>query len=436
MAKIYHSSLLLIISASFILLSGCTSQKLLSKSDYSSALEAFSKGTPDDTLSYFPQGEKNTFITTMEKAYLDLLQGRPNIDELEKYSRVIEKRIRIQISREVKNFFYMDLPEGYYASEHEIIWLHLLLGWGYSLRGKEEDACVEARKSAQLLTSPWSYEDHFDDPMLRIFLTGLWSMCGSWEDARVDLRAAMNLDPNLEWTKNLSHSDEPPKHIVLILGGMGPDISWDPELGPNPMRSARNLEFRLRGKKTPLIIRDSSGQELHPYLSPDSSNWYRRHWIRNNALQEMIDDSKYGQVVLKSTTIAAGKALAGTTKGVIIGSAIAALGAGISYLGIEAEDGDTTILGLAIIYGGVKAGAKIIKDSATESYKNMKEDLDASKQYRFVRFLPEYIWFGWSFDDLEYPLFLQSKEWNTYLGKAYALNLGHIKVTIFHFPDA
>ena len=417
------------------LLSGCSTRTLLSKKDYQPALTAFATGTPDNALSRFPGGEEGTFITTMEKAYLDLLQGRPNIDELAKYSNIIEKRIRIQISREMKNFLYLDLPEGYYASEHEIIWLHLLLSWGYGLRGEEEEACVEARKSAQLLTSPWSYEDHFDDPMMRIFLTGLWSMCGSWEDARVDLRAALQLDPTLDWTERLSRSDSPPRHLVIILGGMGPKISWDPELGANPMRSARNLQFLLQGKKTLLNLKGSHGKEVDLYLTPDASNWYRRHWIRNNAIQEMIDDSKYGQVVLTSTTIAAGKALAGTTGGVITGAAIAALGAGVSYLGIEAEDGDVTILGLAIMYAGAKTGFDIIKRSAQKSYSAIKRDLDSSKQYRFVRFLPEYIWFGWSFDELEYPLFLKSKEWGSYLGRAYPVSLGDIKVTIVHLPD-
>lgn len=417
------------------LLSGCSTSELLTKKDYSPAVKAFTEGTPDNALNLFPVGEDGTFITTMERTYLNLLQGRPDIDELAKYSHMIEKRIRIQVSREVKNFFYIDLPEGYYASEHEIIWLHLLLSWGYSLRGEKEKACVEARKSAQLLASPWSYEDVFDDPMLRIFLSGLWSMCGSWDDAQVDLRAAFRLDPGLEWTNKLSTSDTPPRHLVLILGGAGPDIRWDPEVGPNPMRSARNLEFRLEGKKTPLLLTDKKGKEIDLYLTPDASNWYARHWIRNNAIQEMIDDSKYGQVVLKSTTIAAGKALAGSTWGVVAGTSIAALGAGVGYLGLEAGDGDLTVIGLAIMYTGYKTGAEITKRSIQKSYNGMKRDLDASRQYRFVRFLPEYIWFGWSFDDIDYPLILKYREWGNYLGRAFPLSVGDIKVTIVHLPD-
>jgi uncharacterized protein YlbG (UPF0298 family) len=34
----------------------------------------------------------------------------------------------------------------------------------------------------------------------------------------------------------------------------------------------------------------------------------------------------------------------------------------------------------------------------------MKETADVSNRYRFVRFLPEYAWIGWSSKKLKYPL--------------------------------
>ena len=49
----------------------------------------------------------------------------------------------------LKHFFYLETPEGYYASEHEVIWLHMLLSWGYSMQGKYDKAYVEAKKSAK-----------------------------------------------------------------------------------------------------------------------------------------------------------------------------------------------------------------------------------------------------------------------------------------------
>jgi hypothetical protein len=111
----------------------------------------------------------------------------PQIKELQKQALLLEDRVRYHVSREVRTFFYVQTPEDYYASEHEVIWLHFLLSWGYSLQGQYEDACVEAREAASLLSLPRSPTGRFDDAMMRLYLAGLWDMCGDWQDARVDL---------------------------------------------------------------------------------------------------------------------------------------------------------------------------------------------------------------------------------------------------------
>ncbi len=108
---------------------------LLTRQDYRWTRSALEKKDFETAVKLFPTEEKNGFITSMEKAYLKLIQGKPEIDELIRYAENIEKRVRFSASREIKTFFYLETPEGYYASEHEIIWLHMLLSWGYSLRG-------------------------------------------------------------------------------------------------------------------------------------------------------------------------------------------------------------------------------------------------------------------------------------------------------------
>ena len=117
---------------------------LLTRQDYRFTRTALEKKDFETAVKFFPAEEKNGFITSMEKAYLKLIQGKPEIDELIRYAEKIEKRVRFSASREIKTFFYVETPEGYYASEHEIIWLHMLLSWGYSLRGEYEKAYAPA----------------------------------------------------------------------------------------------------------------------------------------------------------------------------------------------------------------------------------------------------------------------------------------------------
>jgi hypothetical protein len=162
---------LIFLIALALLGSGCSQNKLLTSHDYENSQRAYLHGDTENALLDLPRGsETGTFINTMERGYLSLIQGKPQIKELEKQAGILESRLRYHVSREARNFFYVQTPEDYYASEHEVIWLHFLLSWGYSLQGKYEDACVEARISGSLLSLPWSPAGHFDDPLMRLFL--------------------------------------------------------------------------------------------------------------------------------------------------------------------------------------------------------------------------------------------------------------------------
>ena len=99
-----------------LLAAGCSATPLLTKEQYGPSRTALALGAPAEALARFPHGEEGTFITTMERTYLSLLQGRPDIDALARYSERIEDRVRYQVSRELKSFFYVETPEGYYAS--------------------------------------------------------------------------------------------------------------------------------------------------------------------------------------------------------------------------------------------------------------------------------------------------------------------------------
>ncbi|HEU0188328.1 MAG TPA: hypothetical protein VFR06_10590, partial [Gallionellaceae bacterium] len=225
------------------LLGGCSQTALLSKQDYQKSQQYFLKGDADEALLNLPRGaEEGTFIATMERTYLNLIQNKPQIKALQQQADVLENRVRYHVSREAKTFFYLQTPEDYYASEHEVIWLHFLLSWGYSLQGQYEAGCVEARQASSLLSLPWSPNGHFDDPTLRLFLAGLWTMCGEWREAQVDLRAAWMLDNRLGWAKELAQREQAPAQLFVILGGPGPEVQWNPEFRANPLRSERRVE--------------------------------------------------------------------------------------------------------------------------------------------------------------------------------------------------
>lgn len=392
-----------------LLLSGCSQTALLSKQDYQKSQRQFLQGNADDAYLNFPRGaEQGNFITTVEKAYLNLVQGKPQIKQLQQQVEVLEDRVRYHVTREAKTFFYLQTPDDYYASEHEIIWLHFLLSWSYSLQGKYEDACVEARVASSLLNLPWSPAGHFDDPTMRLFLAGLWSMCGEWREAQVDFRAAWVMDKRLSWARELSERDSAPANLFLVLGGPGPEVMWTPEMKINPLRSHRQVNFRLRGQKSDLTLTDRNGYRIQTHLSPDAGKWYERHLERESELHELILDSAFGGKATASGAIASGKIAAKTTLGLLVGIGGTALGVIITNEGLKSGDDDLVQDGLITAAASIGWGWNTITKGYTSSVKEFKQDIDPSIYYRYVRYLPEYLWLGWSDQALSYPLELET----------------------------
>jgi len=280
----------------------------------------------------------------------------------------------------------------------------LLLSWDYSLKGQYEDGCVEARIAGSLLSLPWSPVGHFDDPTMRLFLASLWTMCGEWREAQVDLRAAWVMDNSLTWAKELASRDQAPAHLFVVLGGPGPEPIWSPEFTLNPLRSERKVSFKLRGQKSALTLADNSGQLIHPYLSPDASNWYARHVARESELHELIADSAYGGNAAVSGAVAAAKITSSTGIGLGIGVGGSALGAAVLYLGAKANSDSVMTAGLAIMAASIKKGWALTAQGYEESSSELSQKLDPSEGYRFVRYLPEYLWMGWSDQKITYPV--------------------------------
>jgi len=415
-----------------LLCAGCSQNNLLTRQDYQKSQQDFMGGDNEKALLNFPRGrEDGDFITTMEKGYLSLLQGKPQIAGLQKQAAWQENQVRYHVSREARTFFYVRTPEDYYPSEHEVIWLHFLLGWGYAQQGKYADACVEARIASDLLTQPWSPSGHFDDPAMRLFLAGLWTMCGEWREAQVDFRAAWFMDNSLAWARELAERDAPPAQLFIVLGGPGPDVVWNPEFKANPLRAGRRVTFQLRGRKSPLSITDQNGVLIDVHLSPDAAKWYDRHLARESELDETIQDSAYGGKAAASGTYAAGWIVATTGAGIIVAAGGTALGAAIMYYG---KTTSAVELGLLVAGSSIGWGIDMAQKGYEQSTSNLKKELDPSIHYRYVRYLPEYLWMGWSDQPVAFPVKLSTPSESTEIRQPSVVN--GVAVTIAQLPDS
>ncbi|MBI5889228.1 MAG: hypothetical protein HZB47_00940 [Nitrosomonadales bacterium] len=425
----------LVVLALLLAGTGCSQTALLTKHDYEKSQASFVEGNTNDALLDFPGGaEQGTFITAMESGYLNLVQGKAEIKPLEKQAQVLENRVRYHVSREAKTFFYLQTPEDYYASEHEVIWLHMLLSWGYSLKGRYEDACVEARIAGSLLSLPWSPVGRFDDPAMRLFLASLWTMCGDWREAQVDLRAAWVLDNSLAWARELANREQAPAHLFVVLGGPGPDLLWSPEFTLNPLRSQRKVSFKLRGQKSALDLADRTGTAIPSHRSPDAEKWYERHVARESELHELIADSAYGSNAAISGAVAAAKITSTTGLGLGVGIGGSVLGAAVVYLGAKGNSDDLMLAGLGIAFASIKKGWEMSVQGYEESTGELNQKLDASERYRFVRYLPEYLWMGWSDQAIAYPVTLRTQSADAGIARPSVVH-GATSVGIAFLPD-
>jgi hypothetical protein len=203
------------------------------------------------------------------------------------------------------------------------------------------------------------------------------------------------------------------------MGGPGPDTEWDPKLTANPLRSSRQISFKLRGAKRKLSLLDQHGMAIESHVSPDASQWYERHLARESELHEMIMDSAYGSRVLIDSAQASGNITSRIGEGMLYGMAAgAAVAVGVVVYAMLQDNKSAsssssninwgTVLGAGAVIGGVAGGVFGASVGARESADKMKQDLDPSLHYRYVRYLPEYFWLGWSDQPVAYPVELRA----------------------------
>ena len=245
---------------------------------------------------------------------------------------------------------------------------------------------------------------------------------------RRDLRAAWFMDNSLAGQR--AGRTQPASCQFIRCGGPGPEPVWDPEWTASPLRTERQIIFKLRGRKSPLAIADQHFVVIVPYLSPDASKWYERHLARESELHELILDSAYGGKAAISSTIAGGKIAATTSAGLVVGIGGTVLGAGIIYYANSARMVEA---GLAIAGTSILKGMEISREGYRESASKLKQELDPSITYRFVRFLPEYLWMGWSDQAIAYPVELRTSSSKIRIQQPSVVN--GTSVSVSHLPD-
>lgn len=422
-------SIILILS---LIISGCSG--LNTKDDYKDSTSYLASEDVSATLKSFPGGEGKTFITIMERTYLNLLAGNPDIGLLADYSHIIENQVRYKVSRGVKSFFFIETPDGYYASEHEIIWMHFLLCWGYSLRGDLESARVEVNRSAVFLSNKFTDGGRFDDPFMRIICGLMWTLCGEWDDARVDFRRALQLNPSIKWLNTLIEMEEPPANMALLLGGTGYEPYWTPD-AKGMVRGLREVSFRGTGSRSSISVKGGDYENLNLFITPDSLYWYKRHLTRNSELSDVIDDVKYTEKFGASSSKMAAHSALGIAAGLAIFTLIGGAGLAIVILGAYAESGDLVGTGaIVFLYGGYK-GYDVASTEVKEAKETYSKEMNPADTYRYVRFLPEYAWIGWSSKKITPPVSVKSGTKEVMLKNSYVIKGKGSSLTIGYYPD-
>ncbi len=311
----------------------------------------------------------------------------------------LEARKTVRVTTELRNFLLTDVEEGYYPAEYEVVAFHIFNAWASLQLEDFVAARVEARRAARYLQG--QFDDRrrtFDDPILRLWLTGVWLALGEWQFARADLRRAAVLSPELGWAQRLADAPHPPKHYYLALIGPGPEL-LSARRKPTSFESDRDFYFTPGIESVTLYIDDGDPNDWRPVRTLESRDWYSWHQDRNHAVRQFLDGSKQAAV---TATGAAKSALYLTAVGgasAVMGAASIAAGAGVFAIGVAAASvlksveiaGYAAIAGYGVAKAGLAQSGETMRVGAADAGNIYAEATDRSKSYPFLRFLPDHV---------------------------------------------
>lgn len=388
-----------------LLLVGCTTGQIIEKKEYAPVVEALKNDNRKLALNRFPNKEQSHFIPLLEKVYLQLIDDAdvitkdsketPEFTQLLRESREIERNEKLSVSNEINQLFFIKTDEGYYPANHEIFWMHYLLGLTFIKRNQIASARVEAKRISELFARvDMSGKPFYDNAGIRILSASLWAMCGEKENAIVDLRKAEAMGGFV----GANQYETKPINWNLLFKGTGFTPNSDSSSFSDKISGFKAIQF-----KTEIPVQNVPEQKTESSrIVFSSKSWHTENLVRNESFKETIQKSKYMSRMFKSeleyqslnllTSVATGVVLA---TGITVGVAI--VGGGIYLLAQSgasgsAGEGILQIMGIGIIAGTeiYNSGMRFYDSTQNKIQSERKEFQDVSRFYRYVRFVPDY----------------------------------------------
>lgn len=172
------------------------------------------------------------------------------------------------------------------------------------------------------------------------------------------------------------------------------------------------------------------------FITPDASGWYARHKTRNNEISDTIEDVKYSEQFGVSSTKMTSEIMLGIAGGLLIFGLVGGLGLGVFVLGLYANSGELAGLGIAGFCYGTYEGASFAGSHYNDAKNRYKKEMNPSDKYRFVRFLPEYSWLGWSNKRITAPLKINSGERSYSIPNTTVISNNGANTIMGYFPDS
>jgi hypothetical protein len=353
----------------------CSSGQILRDKDYEKSVISFRQSDFESALRDFPAKEEGGFITSIEKSWIHLWEGKFDSKPLLKHTDAFDPRQITRVSREAGVFLTGESEEGYLPSEAEMAVLHLLAAAHLLEEGNRESARVELRRTDEVLNMAW------DDPALRLWSAGMWAAIGEWQEAQVDLRRAHKMTGNkelLKWSE-----ERVPTELILQFSGVGPELKWE------------DGNYTPKFTQTPVAPKEPMTVSTMP--------WYERHKNREQELHDLMVKSNYMAQYMASEAQTGAERITSNiftasfkAAGIALGVAIAAVGLyALSQAGADQDSGESAgyilLAGAGVAGGAWKEGSKMQKgfdDSIKQDDRRRNQDM---RTYRLVRFMPEYI---------------------------------------------
>ncbi|MBL7544896.1 MAG: hypothetical protein JNL11_13850 [Bdellovibrionaceae bacterium] len=385
------------------ILVGCTTGQIIEKKEYIPAVASLKMESPALALQHFPKKEANHFIPLVEKVYLQLIDDANTITkdskdtaeftQLLRESRQIEQNEMTSITNELSQLLFIKTDEGYYPGNHEIFWMHFVLGLTFIKKNKMNEARVEAKRISELFARVgMNGKPFYDNAGVRILSAVLWSLCGEKENAIVDLRKAQAMGGFVD----ANRYENKPLNWEVLFKGTGVVATTDDKLAALQGVGFHALEFKSEVPSKDVDVPDLEKSKKFVF---SSKSWHTENLARNEAFKETIQSSKYmSRMFVSELEFQSLNFLTSAATGVVLVTGIAVgvgiVGGGIYLASQISGSGEAIgqIIAIGLIAGTeiYNSGLNFYKTTQSRIKTQRTEFQDVSRFYRYVRFIPDY----------------------------------------------